>query len=435
EAAPTPPPKCLEQGDVFLLLDLPDHSIVGHDAMALTIVDAKVSGIRDIPPGAHLLWVSDPTGIFRFGYWYVAGDNGVVRIKQWNRFSEVLGEPASQFEARDKKDHIETIYPRLVPHDYSGGDSHSSGPPPPPPKGPSGEGSDAESDLAAARISLWQQLTSSITRDFLGRVAGKADASEWLVETTDEAAGDSFPQRTNNVLRLGTEGQLNFLFAEEAEILPRLDVASASEYFTDSTPRLVSILNGQPPAAVEADIIAEFQFTFLTGMHLGNHACVQQWRHILLKIFLRAYRLTSSHPSLCRALLQTLHAQLIYDERYLARPGSGNSAKDNLDAGILDVIPGTKNKLHAALTVYKRRLDKELLGLGAQATPEQASVGHAFASLETWLWRHGWDLRSECEHGKHQLGVVDGDDSDEEYNPVVVQLDESGREVGLVSWS
>ena len=164
-------------------------------------------------------------------------------------------------------------------------------------------------------------------------------------------------------------------------------------------------------------------------MHLSNLSCLDQWWHVLLSIVLRAHALVRSRPSLCRHLLQTLHAQFVYSDRYLSDPANPGS-------GVLDSVPQNKSKLRDALTLYKRRLNESLLGLEDAITPEQAAVGHAFVTLETWFWKYGWDLR--CDYVPEKIGLRGedlGSDQDEDYVPVVVRLDEKGREVGLVSWS
>jgi len=74
-----------------------------------------------------------------------------------------------------------------------------------------------------------------------------------------------------------------------------------------------------------------------------------------------------------------------------------------------------------------------VLNLGDTITKEQGAVGHAFVNLEAWFWKYGWDLRSDYVPEKLISSLAD--DEDDEYQPVVVQLDERGREVGLVSWS
>ncbi len=78
-------------------------------------------------------------------------------------------------------------------------------------------------------------------------------------------------------------------------------------------------------------------------------------------------------------------------------------------------------------------------------TDEQKQVGEAFEALESWLWKWGWDLRGNyLRSGKIQLEdgeLVDAElkdfeaeDERGEYAPVIVDLEEDGRETGLIRW-
>jgi A1 cistron-splicing factor AAR2 len=181
-------------------------------------------------------------------------------------------------------------------------------------------------------------------------------------------------------------------------------------------------------------------------MHLGNYTCIEQWWFLVLKVLLCAHQLAVARPGLCRNLLLTFYAQMVYNDRFIVTQdlealGSskhypGSAASDNNgSSGILDSMPLHKAKLRKALTVYKRRLDQALLGLGDRITQEQRSVGHAFGDLNAWFWRYGWDLHTEYVPEQVDRVGVDDDGEANDYAPVVVELDADGREVGLVSWT
>ncbi|CCF47051.1 AAR2 domain-containing protein [Colletotrichum higginsianum] len=167
-------------------------------------------------------------------------------------------------------------------------------------------------------------------------------------------------------------------------------------------------------------------------MHLGNEACIQQWWHMLVSVVLKAYTLPLRRPELARFLLQTITAQLVYNERYL-------------DGSVLDYGPSYSRDLRMALIVYKRRLNEVLLTLNSLATPEQAAVGQAFSELETWVWKFGWDIRSDylrkgktmLEDGEEvelEMDDLEAEDERGEFAATVVELDESGKQKDLVSW-
>jgi A1 cistron-splicing factor AAR2 len=396
----------------------------------------------------------------------------------------VLGEAASQFEVRENEKNIEQTYPILIPHNFQGDAASTIAPPAPPPKDQPRRGSVPDPDFAADSILIWRHLTSAINPSFLSRVTGKKTVTEWLVDTTDGAKGDIHFPGANKLLKSIVGSQLDFLFQQDIIDLQTLNIAAGDQSGTDTTSRIIAALNSSKhdsspnpgsstssspstPAVTESDILAELQFAFLTGLHLGNYTCIEQWWHLLLKIILRAHQLVLSRPELTRSLLQTFHAQMIYNDRYIDHAAAANNPSNDTNpyrtaasaAGkdgsgstnsVLETIPRNKAKLREALTIYKRRLNASLLGERNNISPEQGAVGHAFADLEAWFWRYGWDLRSDYVQGRgdekeagpgpvasSERMVLSDSDSDEggEYAPVVVQLDENGREVGLVNLS
>ncbi|KAJ4424113.1 hypothetical protein N0V82_001161 [Gnomoniopsis sp. IMI 355080] len=455
---PPPPTTTAGGGDVFFLLDLPPNSTVGCDAKAMGTGTSQFQGIRDIPPGPHFIWVSEPNAMSRCGYWFLARPQPqqVVRVKQWDKFNEVLVTPASDFEARDMRDNVGTLLPQLVP--YGTRDSGSGS------VKEKKEGKDDDDDDAAL---LWRQLTACISEKLLARVTGKKKAAaggEWLVDTSDSAAGDEggfLPHAAGNKTTTQTyqtlvgTGALNFLFPEGD-----VDLHTATGLNKDPVPDtsmdILRLLDTPGTGVTEADQIGELQFTFLTGLHLSNLACIEQWWHLILKVVLRAHKLVNLRPGLSLAFLTTLHSQMAYNEKYISSPNTKNNnpshdaAEPRHEYGgngggatsLLDIIPGNKRKLREALTLYKRRMNELLLDLpGGLVTPEQGQVGKAFVELEEWFWKLGWDLRTDYvkarKGGKGEEADDDppDDEDEDEYKPVIVDLDGHGREVGLVSFT
>ncbi|KAH8910322.1 hypothetical protein BR93DRAFT_966338 [Coniochaeta sp. PMI_546] len=470
---PLPPPKCLDKGDCFIIIGLPHKFTVGLDTIALTTSNGKeFRGFRDIPPGPHFLWMSEPGAISRIGYWFVTGQHGEVRVKQWDRYNEVLGDAASQFEVREQKKHIEETYSTLMPHNFQGDVALTMAAPPPPLKDQPRRGSvpDPDPEFTADNTLIWRQLTSAMNPAFLSRVTGKKTVSEWLVDTTDGAKGDIRFQDSTKLIKSIVGSQLDFLFQQDIIDLQLLNIVGAAHSSDDTTPRILALLhnsnrsstssasgNHTAPIVTESEILAELQFTFLTGLHLGNYTCIEQWWHLLLKIILRAHQLVLSRPTLVRLLLQTFHAQMVYNDRYIDHAAAAEhpsrstdpyrteaSAPENGELStqsMLETIPRNKAKLREALTVYKRRLNQALLGERNNISPEQGAVGHAFADLEAWFWRYGWDLRSDYIGDAEAVAIggprplSDSDSEGDDYAPVVVQLDEQGCEVGLVNFN
>lgn len=432
-------------GDAFLLLDLPPNSTVGCDAKAIGTGTSHFQGFRDIPPGPHFIWMSEPNAMSRCGYWFLATtQRKQVRVKQWDKFNEVLITPASDFEARDVRDNVGKLYPQLVPYGTDGS-SRTTG-------GPAGGGGGGGSEGDDTTL-LWGQLTTCISDKLLARVTGKkmTDAGEWLVDTSDSAAGDEgFPQAktTQTYQTLVGAGALNFLFPE-GDVDLHTATGLGEDTIPDTTMDILRLLDTPGTGVTDADLIGELQFTFLTGLHLSNLACIEQWWHLVLKVVLRAHQLVVLRPGLSLAFLTTLHSQMLYNEKFIS-PG-GKNLSDEAEPGheygggtggatsLLDIIPGNKRKLREALTLYKRRMNQLLLNLpGGQATPEQGQVGNAFVELEEWFWKLGWDLRTDYVKAKRGREGDDDDvlyEEDDEYKPVIVDLDDHGREVGLVSFT
>ncbi len=388
---------------------------MGCDNVALTTDTSSFLGLCDLPPGPHFVWVAGPHVLSRSGYWFVTQPMAAaVRIKQWDSSNEILadvvvaGTAAAAAAARQVKTNGTSA--SLVPY-YR----FRSEPPP-----------QLHMDPPDADATIWRRMTSCITERLVRRVAGRSRSGvdEWLVDTSDTARADD---GDDDEADSPTPTQLTFLLAGDAAALYTGSLADrhGGDYFTDATPEVLAVLNAN--AATDDDMVGELQFSLVTGMHLGNPSCIDHWWHLLLHVVLGAHALVANRPNLCRALLSTVHAQLIYCDRYL----------DDGD-GLLNTNLKGKARLRRALPVYKRRLRDTLRNLGEAAAPEHVAVNHAFIDLETQFEKLGWDLRHdsapEMVDGVSRDYENDDDDDDDEYHPVVVQLDEQGREVGLVSW-
>ncbi len=414
---------------MFLTLELPDHFIVGLDAMAVT-TKRSLLGFREVPQGAHFLWVQQPSGVSRCGYWFTTGAQALVHLKQWDTQNETLGEP-SQAEARKWEASLKSVYSSLQPYTLH---AHRDIP------STALEGTHPE--WARSPGSLWHALTSAISGPTLERITTKTDVQEYLVDSMD-CAKDTF-QAGNSSNITSINSNLNFLFTQDFRDLQVLDLGPTQSRVADTSLRVQSVLNASitnPNPVTEADILAELQFTFLTGTHLGNPACLEQWWNLVLKIVLRAYTLAGPRPGLSRGLLQTLHAQLFYTEHFVgSSPSRVDDGKEkglsSEDRPIFEYKSQNKSKLYRMLGEYKKRLDGLLLsGQLGETTFEQQAVRRTFEELESWLWRRGWDLGGEQKIETEMGGMrMDDSDEDEDEQPVVVELDEDGREVGLVSF-
>ncbi len=429
-----PPPSHLRNGDVFRTLELPENFIVGLDTMAMT-TNKSLLGFRDIPPGPHFLWVQLPGGVSRCGYWFSTGAQGIVRTKQWDSRLEVLVEPTTQLERQSQKDNVEAVYSALQPYTlYAHKDQAAT------------SLDNTHPEWARSPARLWNALTSAISGQDLARITGGQNVGEHFVDSIHSAKDTRLGEMlsaTSAADSASSHNKLTFHFAQDFHDLQVLDLGVASTRVADTSARIQALLTHPTNPATEQTILAELQFTFLTGTHLSNPACLEQWWNLVLKIVLRAHALPTSHPRLARDLLRTLHAQLLYTEHYIGSSetngaGDGGGSGGNFlgdDTPIFQYKPVYREKLRRALVGYRKRLDGLLEGDEGRVTAEQDAVGKVFEALETWLWRCGWDLRGEggTEKRAVETGEVDSEEEEDEM-PVVVELDEEGREVGLVSF-
>ncbi|KAI1406604.1 hypothetical protein F4819DRAFT_501777 [Hypoxylon fuscum] len=428
-------------GDVLILDDLPANFTVGCDNVSFT-TKKPFPGFRDIPPGAHLFWVA-PTEVTstRSAYWIVTperadGEPAEVYVKQWDKFNEVLSDPASQAEERFQKERLQQIFGNLAPYQLRAAASGVHLAPPP----------SQESDHLPSFLSnetIWSQLTSAINPGLLNRITGQTQTQRsWQVTTLDGVAGDTTMAEEARLYASG-KSQLRFTFPMNTPLIsPSASGEQRTQQALDPTSFVLSVLEDPSAGRSPADLVGELSFAFLGGTHLGNYACLEQWWFYATKILFRSFALATARPALALRLLRTFHAQLVYNERYL--DGGGG---DGEDGGVLAANPEAARRLRRALTTYKGRLDEALLARGGGLAPAQHAVGAAFADLEAWLWRLGWDLRGDCvlragglmlEDGEVvQAEMSDFEDEDErgEFAPAVVRLDPEGREAGLVSWS
>lgn len=199
----------------------------------------------------------------------------------------------------------------------------------------------------------------------------------------------------------------------------------------DATSFILSLV--EPTTKVtERDLVGELQLAFITGVHLGNDACMQQWWHMVLHLVLKAYRLVEVRPSLAEPFLRSVAWQLYYGTHHL-------------ETSLLEQSGTHSRDLRLGLIRYKQRLE-ELMSVSKN--PAVLSVATDFARIESIVAAPplDWDLRSDHYLRKGRVTMEDGEEVDieitelepederGEYGPQVVELDESGKEKGMVSW-
>ena len=409
-------------GDVVLVLDLPEVFTTGYDSVSFTA--KHFGGVRDVPSGPHLFWFAHPSGgSARCGFWLFSSGKDQVHVMQWDKFNEVLGE-APRSEAHIQTENLSSFHSKLI--SYRDPTERSNAP------------GDLDASRAAANLKIWEQLTGSITREALVRISGQ-NSDGYFVDTGDRVNGAilmaaelELERRISNPLLQSRE--LKFCFDQHGKTYSMTQIGSARTLeATDSTTHILSLIDNPSNNLTEDDIVGELQFSYITGVHLGNDSCIQQWWYMILKLILKAYTLPATRPDLASALIRTITAQLIY-------------GKEHLETSVLDQADSKSRELRLSLIIYKRRLEETLASLGKTATPEQITVGNAFSRLESTLTDLGWDISADylrkgkvmMEDGEEvevEVSDLQAEDERGEWAPEIVELDEHGRQKDLVSWA
>jgi len=112
--SPTVIAHALGGGDVVLVLDLPEVFTIGYDCVSFTA--KHFGGVKDIPPGPHLIWVAHPNGTsVRCGAWITSSTQHKVHVLQWDKYNEILTESSSA-EARIQANSLANIHSKLIPY-------------------------------------------------------------------------------------------------------------------------------------------------------------------------------------------------------------------------------------------------------------------------------------------------------------------------------
>ncbi|KAI9740708.1 MAG: hypothetical protein M1818_004673 [Claussenomyces sp. TS43310] len=430
-------PECLSSGDVIIVTGVPAGSFIGCDVIGLNIgKNARFEGVRDLPAGAHFIYGgSSEMGVARNGFWIMSKQRaslgrGEIHVKRWDKYTETIEEEVSQAEIHIQKENVPSIFQSLLPYAISSAPGQQL----------SGK------DAIIKKNQLWQRLTFAIKGAMLTRITN-CNWNEWQVTSADDSkpmpygatdsGGDAdmkMAQDNHNHLEYlnSKDRVLSFVFPQNTLTFSNQVIGrQRTEQALDTSVHIISIIANNCTYGDQDELIGELQFCYITGMLLGNVACMEQWSH-MTKVIFKAFALALDEPILFRKLIETIHAQLIYNE-------------EGIEGSIFDHDPGLEDDLKKILTVFKSRLTEQLLEKRSSLTDEQSAVGDAFEALESWLWKWGWDLRGDyLRSGKLQLEdgeIVDAElddfaDEDErgEFAPVIVDLEDDGKERGLIRW-
>lgn len=437
----------LKSGDVVIVRDMSPGALFGCDTMSITIKNTgDFYGIRDMSSGPHFVWGGTNVSSSRSGFWIMSAKRasdelGEIHVKHWNSYDEILQEEISVAEVRIQKEHLPEIFEKLKTYSIANAGQSIS----------QAQGVSGKSLLYAKDCNIWRYLTSCMKGPLLSRITGYP-WNRWQVSSNHDCKrpGSGDGRRAEESLEYRKDEVLDFVFPKANRTFSENTVGrERTEQAMDTSAHVMGVVVGRCLYEDSDEIIGELQFCYITGMTLGNAACQEQWANII-KVLFRAYKLALDNPVFFRKVIESVHAQFIYDD-------------GGFEGSILDHDASLESDLKLLLTTFKSRLNELLLAQGANITDNQSEVGKAFEELESWLWKWGWDLRGNyVRSGKIQLEdgefvdaeLKDFEAEDErgkvphpmnesmltflslgEYAPVVVEFDEEGRESGIIRFT
>lgn len=261
----------------------------------------------------------------------------------------------------------------------------------------------------------------------LTKITGHNVWNHWHVSSSHDYKSD---RGTTHVTYTKDE-VLRFIFPKDNRTFSSLSFGrDRTEQAMDTSTHIAAIINTQCTYQDFDEIVGELQFCYLTGMILGNLACMEHWGHVV-KVVFKAFRLTLDSPVFFKKFIKAVHIQLIYDNT-------------GIDGSIFDHDGNLADDLKTTLVTFKSRFNEIFL---AQETlsNDQKAVAQTFEEFESFLWKYndGWDLRGhyvrsgkfQLEDGEYvdaELSAFQAEDERGEYAPAMVELDEDGREKGLI---
>ncbi|OBT62670.1 hypothetical protein VE03_07501 [Pseudogymnoascus sp. 23342-1-I1] len=425
-------PQYLQDGDVVIIAGVPPGSFIGYDTVGLNIEkNHHFGGIREFPPGPHFIYGGSMSEIStRNGFWIISnqrtsGERGEIFVKKWDRHTETLVGEDSAVEIKSQKDNIQSTYGTLLPYNIRAAQT---------PELSKSRADSAETDGDDPKT--WQDLTFAIKGPLLSRVTG-GNWNDWRVTSMDERKPtDAKPADNQTQMAMDTtiaeEKKLGFVFPAGSKTYSESAVGRArSEQAMDSSSHVRGIIADNCTSDGPDDVLGELQFCYLTGVLLGNICCMEQWGHVV-KILFKAFRFAVEEAHFFAKVIEVFQAQLVYDEEYL-------------QGSIFDHSHHLQDELKVELTIFKSRLTEQLSAKPNGLSKEENELKAAFGRLETWLSKWGWDLggnylrvgKIQLEDGEYvdaEMEDLEAEDERGEYAPVMVELDEGGREKGTIGW-
>ena len=398
-----------EDKSCLIILDLPIGALCGIDLLSFTTTP-QYKGIRSIPSGLHLIFVSPSTELaIRHAAWFWAdgktNENPNVYVKKWDTASEVLLEETNDNVVSNLRSELPALWKaNLTPYRQRTAANNAD---------------------ISSETGDWPVLTDSISRALLSRITG-GSYNHWALTTAGSAARDmdDIPGLTREESRIQPERELHFLPIDlKRTWRPGATGRERTDAARDLTWALNDIISTHCAGSDEMEVIGEMQFTFLMVLTLNNYSCLEQWKRILNLLFLSQQAIVQ-RPRLYEKALPLLKLQLQHCS--------------DVDGGLFDLSDEEGSLLKSLLKRFRKNI--EMLAGEAKSDLLEEDLEEVEEYLKA---QHGWSfdnsyLRSgilELEDGEKvdmDVGGTDDDDYDDatgDYAPVVVELTEEQKEM------
>lgn len=275
---------------IIFIEDIVPNVLFGFNQRVFTLgTNSTFHGVKDIPVGMHFVYAGAGVLSVRNGFWFVIeGGDERIHVRSWDSNNETL-EDVSELESDEKRRKMVGIYSSSI---YPFGTTWTK------------EMSNAQSEGHHAR---WTALTSCITSTLLSRITGH-ERNHWKVTSSDDVL-DTPHMATNGAKATQTAitTDQNLYFSLEQGSKTFLNTATGrdrTQQALDTTAYIVDAIMNKCTEQDEDEIIGELQFSFLSGMLLGNIA-VSVPQHVSVyyltcKLVSRAVVVDHQNPVSCQ---------------------------------------------------------------------------------------------------------------------------------------
>jgi A1 cistron-splicing factor AAR2 len=155
---------------------------------------------------------------------------------------------------------------------------------PEPPNSQTSLKNNPNSHMAAKDPNLWHHLTSCMKGALLSAITGH-EWNQWQVSSTDDykpiSRINGHPDDTRTLHKSGDK-VLKFMFPKSTRTFSSNSIgADRTEQAMDTSTHILGVITSNCTYEDSDEIIGELQFCYITGMVLGNLACMEHWAHIV----------------------------------------------------------------------------------------------------------------------------------------------------------